>query len=59
MYATDPLARHFAHDAIDAGMAAQVAEELRLFFYLPFNPILSRKTPAQEQAFLDQGGFAG
>ncbi len=36
MYATDPLARHFAHDAIDAGMDARVAEELRLFFYLPF-----------------------
>jgi len=59
MYATDPLARHFAHDTIDADMAAQVAEGLRLFFHLPFNPILSRKTTAQEQAFLDQGGFAG
>lgn len=102
MYATDPLARHFARGAIEAGMDGQVEEELRLFFYLPFahsedladqrrsvrlnrrlgqpgldhamghlrvierfgrfphrNPILGRETTAQEQIFLDHGGFAG
>lgn len=36
MYATDPLARHFARRAIAAGQPEAVAEELRLFFYLPF-----------------------
>ena len=102
MYATDPLARHFAHAAVEAGMDGQVEPALRLFFYLPFahsedladqhrsvqlnrklgqpeldhatghlrvierfgrfphrNPIFGRETTAQEQVFLDQGGFAG
>ena len=36
MYATDPLARHFAQEAIDAGLDAAVDPELRLFMYLPF-----------------------
>lgn len=35
-YATDPLARHYAARAIDAGFDRQAPEDLRLFFYLPF-----------------------
>ncbi len=102
MYATDPLARHFARLALAAGHMEAVDPELRLFFCLPFahsediadqdlsvelntrlgpvekshaerhrdiirrfgrfphrNPLLLRETTTQEQAFLDQGGFAG
>jgi uncharacterized protein (DUF924 family) len=36
MYATDPLARHFARKAIDAGFDMEFDEEMRVFFYLPF-----------------------
>lgn len=36
MYATDPLARYFAHRAHAAGFMQQVDPELRLFFCLPF-----------------------
>jgi uncharacterized protein (DUF924 family) len=36
MYATDPLARHFARKAIDAGFDMQFDKEMRVFFYLPF-----------------------
>lgn len=35
-FATDPLARHFARRAVDAGCDAEVGLELRQFFYLPF-----------------------
>lgn len=35
-FATDPLARAFAVDAIDAGFDARVDPALRFFFYLPF-----------------------
>lgn len=35
-FATDPLALHLAHRAIEAGFDAQVDASLRLFFYLPF-----------------------
>lgn len=35
-WATDPLARHYARRAIDAGFDAQVEPDLRTFFYLPF-----------------------
>jgi uncharacterized protein (DUF924 family) len=35
-FASDPLARHFARLAVDAGFDAEVAPELRQFFYLPF-----------------------
>lgn len=35
-FATDPLALHYARRAIDAGLDAQVAPELRAFVYLPF-----------------------
>lgn len=102
MYATDPLARHFARMAYAAGHMNSVEPELRLFFCLPFahsesiddqdlsvelnarvgltershaeghrdiirrfgrfphrNTLLLRETSSEEQAFLDQGGFAG
>jgi len=35
-YATDPLARHYATRAIDAGFDLQVDPALRIFFYMPF-----------------------
>lgn len=102
MYATDPLARHYARQAEALGHMEQVEEALRLFFCLPFahsedladqdlsialhtrlgeslmfharehrdiiqrfgrfphrNALLLRDTTAEEQAFLDAGGFAG
>ena len=102
MFATDPLARYFAAKAVDAGHDMKVEEQVRVFFYLPFehsenlddqkrsvelhkasaasylkyavdhhdiierfgrfphrNGPLGRVTTAQEQAFLDGGGFAG
>lgn len=37
MYATDPLARHYARIAIDKGHDMQVEHEIRVFFYLPFS----------------------
>ena len=101
-YATDPLARVEARQAIDRGFDRQVAEPLRNFFCLPFmhsewlpdqdlalrltrglgeeapkfarihheiirrfgrfphrNAVLGRRTTPEEQAFLDEGGFAG
>lgn len=36
MYATDPLARHFAGKAIAAGHDLVLEEDLRVFLYLPF-----------------------
>ena len=36
MYATDPLARLVSSAAIDRGFDSQVSNELRIFFYLPF-----------------------
>ncbi|RVD59330.1 DUF924 family protein [Mesorhizobium sp. M2D.F.Ca.ET.185.01.1.1] len=102
MYATDPLARHFADKAIAAGHDLNLEEALRVFLYLPFehsealadqkrsvqlttanapeylkyaeehleiirrfgrfphrNRMLGRATTADEQAFLDSGGFSG
>lgn len=102
MYATDPLARHFARRAIAAGHDRAFDQRGRVFFYLPFshselladqeyalelnrdlggeylkhaighhdivarfgrfphrNRILGRDTTPAEQAFLEQGGFAG
>ena len=35
-YATDPLARHYAARAIQAGLDARVEPALRVFMYLPF-----------------------
>lgn len=37
MYATDPLARMFARQALDAGLDRQVEAQLRVFFYLPLS----------------------
>ena len=37
MYATDPLARMFASEAIHRGHDQAVTEDLRVFFYLPFS----------------------
>jgi uncharacterized protein (DUF924 family) len=37
MYATDPLARMFASEAIRRGHDQAVTEDLRVFFYLPFS----------------------
>lgn len=36
MFATDPLARHFAIKAVEAGHDMAVDVDLRVFFYLPF-----------------------
>jgi uncharacterized protein (DUF924 family) len=106
-FATDPLARSFAHAAIAAGHDQATEVALRPFFYLPFehsesltdqefsvelfaalqadsgdentmqwaldhrdiiarfgrfphrNAVLGRETTADEQVFLDEGGFAG
>jgi uncharacterized protein (DUF924 family) len=106
-YATDPLARHFAREAVDRGHDRAIEPLLRGFFDLPFshsenladqdravalceamqretgepgnlkwailhrdiivrfgrfphrNRALGRLTTAEEQAFLDEGGFAG
>lgn len=35
-YAADPLARHYAARAIEAGFDRQAPADLRLFFYMPF-----------------------
>jgi uncharacterized protein (DUF924 family) len=102
MYATDPLARHFAARAIAAGHDMALEDDLRVFLYLPYehsespadqdrsvelttasapeyikyaiehrdiverfgrfphrNKMLGRETTADEQAFLDGGGFSG
>ncbi|WP_397476207.1 DUF924 family protein [Pusillimonas sp.] len=102
MFATDPLAQHYARKAFDAGFIERLEAPLRLFMFLPFthaenladqelslrlyrqyapdalsfgidhldiierfgrfphrNPSLGRETTAEEQAFLDEGGFAG
>ena len=106
-FATDPLARSVAREAVAAGFDRQVDSDLRPFFYLPFahcealedqdrsvalcealerdtgdadtlkwarihrdiiarfgrfphrNASLGRETTVDEQAFLDDGGFAG
>lgn len=36
MFATDPLARHYARRIIDAGLIEQIDPDLRLFICLPF-----------------------
>lgn len=102
-FATDPLARDIAARAIDRGFDRAVPDNMRNFFYLPFqhsetladqerglalyrawgdadnikwadihadiirkfgrfphrNEVLGRQTTAEEQAFLDGGGFKG
>lgn len=102
MFATDPLARHFANNAVENGHDLALDAEIRVFIYLPFehsedladqqtsvdlhsanaeayltyavdhrdivqrfghfphrNKALGRETSAEEQAFLDAGGFSG
>ncbi|MBP6018237.1 MAG: DUF924 family protein [Burkholderiaceae bacterium] len=102
MFATDPLARQYAHVFLDAGLIDQLDIELQTFACVPFmhseslddqeyslvlykryapgsmrwaddhhdiirrfgrfphrNASMARITTAQEQAFLDAGGFAG
>jgi uncharacterized protein (DUF924 family) len=105
-YATDPLARRIADNALAAGHDQQAPADLRVFYYLPFehsealadqdrcvalcaaldaasgssfsnwanlhrdiitrfgrfphrNAALGRVSTPEEQAFLDEGGFAG
>jgi uncharacterized protein (DUF924 family) len=103
-YATDPLAKSIALQAVASGFDLVTDEPLRMFFYLPFehsesledqrralalhrerltapdadhwaklhldiierfgrfphrNAVLGRTTTPEEQAFLDDGGFAG
>ncbi|MCY1665198.1 DUF924 family protein [Rhizobium sp. SL86] len=36
MFATDPLARHYARQALDKGLDGGVEDALKVFFYLPF-----------------------
>ncbi|MGU3494330.1 DUF924 family protein [Xanthobacteraceae bacterium A53D] len=36
MFATDPLARCYAHEALERGLDQQLPPELRVFLYLPF-----------------------
>ncbi|WP_404927369.1 DUF924 family protein [Mesorhizobium sp. ORM16] len=36
MYATDPLAKHFAQKAVTSGQDLALEPELRVFLYLPF-----------------------
>ncbi len=35
-YATDGLARHYAHRAVDAGLDQQIEGSMRVFLYMPF-----------------------
>lgn len=36
MFATDPLALHYARQALDKGLDGAVDDQLKVFFYLPF-----------------------
>ena len=56
-YATDPLARHYACRALEAGFDAQVEAELRPFFYLPFEH--SEALADQERALALFGALPG
>lgn len=49
-YATDPLAREVAERAIAQGFDAQVDDELRMFFYLPF---MHSEDPEDQQRSLE------
>jgi uncharacterized protein (DUF924 family) len=48
MYATDPLALHFALEALNKGFDQMVEKDLRLFFYLPLSH--SENLALQERA---------
>ncbi|HJU07908.1 MAG TPA: DUF924 family protein [Rhodanobacteraceae bacterium] len=56
-YATDPLARHYARRAIEAGFDKSVEPELRTFFYLPFEH--SENLADQERALVLYRGMPG
>ena len=50
MFATDPLARLYARQIVDAGLDQQVEPELRAFCYLPFE---HSEDPQDQQRSLD------
>jgi uncharacterized protein (DUF924 family) len=50
MFATDPLARLYAHRMVDAGLDQHVESALRAFCYLPFE---HSEDPADQQRSLD------
>jgi uncharacterized protein (DUF924 family) len=50
MFATDPLARLYAHQIVDAGLDQQIEPELRAFCYLPFE---HSEDPQDQQRSLD------
>lgn len=56
MYATDPLARHFAAAALDAGHDGATEPALRLFFYLPF---AHSEAPADQDRSVRLNGALG
>jgi uncharacterized protein (DUF924 family) len=56
-YATDPLARDFARQAITAGFDAQTELDMRIFFYLPFEH--SEDLDDQEYALQLHGALPG
>jgi uncharacterized protein (DUF924 family) len=57
-FATDPLARHFARQAVDAGQDRQVDPSLRCFFYLPFEHAESLEDQDRAVALLEALGDA-
>ena len=57
-FATDPLARHFAGRAVDAGQDRQVDPSLRCFFYLPFEHSESLEDQDRACALLEVLGDA-
>jgi len=50
MFATDPLARHYAHRMVEAGLDQLIEPALRAFCYLPFE---HSEAPADQQRSLD------
>lgn len=57
-FATDPLARHFARLAVEAGFDAAVDPALRQFFYLPFEHSESMADQDLACALTDASGDA-
>jgi uncharacterized protein (DUF924 family) len=56
-WATDGLAREYAHRALESGFDSQVEAELRPFFYLPFEH--SENLADQERALFLHRALAG
>lgn len=56
MYATDPLARHFARQALAAGHDMACEVDTRLFFYLPFS---HSENLADQDIAVDRGRALG